>query len=392
VITRRVLAAVALLIVGATPVGAGEPTDRLRSFFERANDVILAPDPERGGLDERLTAVRGLVNEMIDVEGAAALALGRHWERLSPPARAAFARLYADVVERAYLSGVGSKARFGEGGVSIRWVDESIDGDSAVVTSELLTRTGGELPVEYRMVRRPAGWLIRDVVVDGVSLAANYHVQFERVMQLGSYEELLQRLHDKAGPVARAQASAAAPTGIVVAELRDAPSAVATDIRPIAISRPASSPPVDAIAVPTVVTPPVVTTAPTVVTPPVVTTAPTVVAPPVVTTALTAVAPPVVTTVLTAVASLQPPARVSVTPTARREFWVQVGAFRTADAATRLVQRLRRHAVMIATSGDRLSPVLRVLVGPFAERTAAAAAARSLQASGIAAFVPDAAE
>ena len=379
-ITRRVLAAVALLIVGATPVGAGEPTDRLRSFFERANDVILAPDPERGGLDERLTAVRGLVNEMIDVEGAAALALGRHWERLSPPARAAFARLYADVVERAYLSWVGSKARFGEGGVSIRWVDESIDGDSAVVTSELLTRTGGELPVEYRMVRRPAGWLIRDVVVDGVSLAANYHVQFERVMQLGSYEELLQRLHDKAGPVARAQASAAAPTGIVVAELRDAPSAVATDIRPIAISRPASSPPVDAIAVPTVVTPPVVTTAPTVV------------APPVVTTALTAVAPPVVTTVLTAVASLQPPARVSVTPTARREFWVQVGAFRTADAATRLVQRLRRHAVMIATSGDRLSPVLRVLVGPFAERTAAAAAARSLQASGIAAFVPDAAE
>ena len=379
-ITRRVLAAVALLIVGATPVGAGEPTDRLRSFFERANDVILAPDPERGGLDERLTAVRGLVNEMIDVEGAAALALGRHWERLSPPARAAFARLYADVVERAYLSWVGSKARFGEGGVSIRWVDESIDGDSAVVTSELLTRTGGELPVEYRMVRRPAGWLIRDVVVDGVSLAANYHVQFERVMQLGSYEELLQRLHDKAGPVARAQASAAAPTGIVVAELRDAPSAVATDIRPIAISRPASSPPVDAVAVPTVVTPPVVTTAPTVV------------APPVVTTALTAVAPPVVTTVLTAVASLQPPARVSVTPTARREFWVQVGAFRTADAATRLVQRLRRHAVMIATSGDRLSPVLRVLVGPFAERTAAAAAARSLQASGIAAFVPDAAE
>jgi phospholipid transport system substrate-binding protein len=356
VITRRFLAAVALLIVGAAPVAADEPTDRLRIFFERANQVILAPDPERGGLEERLIAVRGLVNEILDVEGAAALALGRHWETLSPPARAAFTRLYADVMERAYLSWIGSKARLGEGGVSIRWLDESIDGDSAVVTSELLTRTGGELPVVYRMVRRPTGWLVRDVVVDGVSLAANYRVQFERVMQLGSYEELLQRLHDKAGPVARAQASAAAPTGIVVAELRDAPAAVATDIRPIAVSRPASSPPVDALAVPTVVTPPAVKTAPTVAAP------------------------------------LQEPARVSARPAARREFWVQVGAFRTADAATRLVQRLRRHAVMIATGGDRLAPVLRVLVGPFAERTAAAAAARSLQASGIAAFVPDPAE
>src|SRR5262249_3396151 len=194
-------------------------------FFERANQVILAPDPERGGLDERLTAVRGLVKEIIDVEGAAALALGRHWETLSPPARATFTRLYADLVGRAYLAWIGSKARLGESGVSIRWLDESIDGDAAVVTSELLTRTGGELPVEYRMARRPEGWLVRDVVVDGVGLAANYHVQFERVMQLGSYEALLQRLHDKAGPVARAQPSAAAPTGIVVAELRDAPAA-----------------------------------------------------------------------------------------------------------------------------------------------------------------------
>ena len=358
-ITRRFLAAVALLIVGAVPVAAGEPTDRLRIFFERANQIILAPETERGGLDERLTAVRGLVNEIIDVEGAAALALGRHWQTLSAPAQAAFTRLYADVVERAYLSWIGSRARLGEGGISIRWLDESIDGESAVVTSELLTRVGGELPVEYRMVRRATGWLVRDVVVDGVSLAANYHVQFERVMQLGSYEELFQRLHDKAGPVARAQASTAAtaaPTGIVVAELRDAPATVASDVRPIAVSRPASSPPIDAIAVPTVVTPPVVKTAGTIAAP------------------------------------LQQPARVSVTPAARREFWVQVGAFRTADAATRLVQRLRRHAVMIATGGDRLTPVLRVLVGPFAERTAAAAAARSLQARGIAAFVPDPAE
>lgn len=391
-ITRRFFAAVALLLVGATPVGAGEPTDRLRTFFERANHVILAPESEGGDFEERLSAVRVLVNEVIDFEGAAALALGRHWETLSPPARASFTRLYADVVERAYLSWVGSKARMGEGGVSIRWIDESVQGDAAVVTSELLARTGREMPIEYRMVRRPAGWLIRDVVVDGVSLAANYHVQFERVMQLGSYDELLERLREKAGPAARAQASAASaalarasvaarpplgrpaaapattitaepsatrralptatPGGIVVAQLRDAPAAIAIDVAPVAIARPAPSSHVDAVAVPTVATPPTVKTVPT------------------------AAAPP----------------RVVVTPAARREFWVQVGAFRTTDAAARLVQRLRHHAVTIATGGDRLTPVLRVLVGPFAERTAAAAAARSLQAGGIAAFVPDTAE
>jgi len=362
---RSVVATVLLLIVAA-PVFAGEPTDRLRTFFDRANRAIVAPDSD-AGLEERLTAVRALVTEVFDFEGAAALALGRHWSTLPPPERAAFTHLYADVVERAYLAWVGGRARVGEGGVSIRWLDEAIDGDTARVTSEMLTRAGGELPIEYYMVRRAQHWLVRDVVVDGISLAANYHVQFDRVMQLGSYDELLARLRDKAGPAAREHASAASASlvratvaapppmpmpaatpraGIVIAELRDAPAAVASDVTSAPLARPASAPLVQPAAL-----------APT--------------------HPLTAVSRPAATT---------------TAPRVPRQFWVQVGAFRTADAATRLVERLRRHAVTIVTGGDRLAPVMRVLVGPFGERTAAAAAARTLQAGGIAAFIADSAE
>src|SRR5262249_16915513 len=87
----------------------------------------------------------------------------------------------------------------------------------------------------------------------------------------------------------------------------------------------------------------------------------------------------------------RPPAG-TIPPSPRPAFCVQVGAFRTAEAATRLIERLRRDTVTIATGGDRVAPVMRVLVGPYAERSSAAAAARSLQASGIAAFIPDSAE
>src|SRR5205807_3501233 len=201
---RSLVAAVVLVVLGATPAVAGGPTDRLRTFVDRANRIILAPETD-GALDERVSAVRALVTEIFDFDGAAALALGRRWEALAPPARATFTRLYADVVERAYLAWVGSKARVGEGGVSVRWLEELVDGDAAAVRSVLLTRAGGELPIDYRLVRREGDWLVRDVVVDGVSLAANYRVQFERVLQLGSYDELLVRLRDKAGPAARGE-------------------------------------------------------------------------------------------------------------------------------------------------------------------------------------------
>jgi ABC-type transporter MlaC component len=340
-LARSLIAAVVLVVLGATPAVAGAPTDRLRTFVDRANRIILAPETD-GGLDERVSAVRALVTEIFDVEGAAALALGRHWETLPPPARAAFTRLYADVVERAYLAWLGSKARVGEGGVSIRWIDEALEGDAATVSSALRTRAGGEFPIEYRMVRRADDWLVRDVVVDGLSLAANYHVQFERVLQMGSYDELVARMHEKAGPVARAEATAA--TASAVRAMVAAPAPLGPP--PIALATPAPGPPKAVTTLAELREPPLASDA---------------------TPRLLAVGPPV----------------------PRRQFWVQAGAFRSADAATRLVQRLRRHAVTIAISADRLAPLARVLVGPFVERSAAVSTVRALEASGIAAFIAD---
>src|SRR5262249_61266256 len=59
VIIRRFVAAVGLLFVGAAPVGAGEPTDQLRTFLERANQVLLPPDAKGAGLDERRAPLGG---------------------------------------------------------------------------------------------------------------------------------------------------------------------------------------------------------------------------------------------------------------------------------------------------------------------------------------------
>lgn len=359
---RPLVAAVVLVVLGAIPAVAGAPTDRLRAFVDRANHIILAPETD-GGLDERVSAMRALVTEIFDVDGAAALALGRHWEALPPPARAAFTRLYADVVERAYLAWVGSKARVGEGGVSIRWIDEAVEGDAATVSSALRTRAGGEFPIEYRMVRRAGDWLVRDVVVDGLSLAANYHVQFERVLQMGSYDELVARMHEKAGPVARAEATAA--TASAVRAMVAAPAPLGPPPTGVATPTPAPASPMAVTALAELREPSA--------------------------GAIASDATPRLLAATLPVASVtRSPATIAGGSSApRRQFWVQAGAFRSADAATRLVQRLRRHAVTIAISADRLAPLARVLVGPFVERAAALSTVRALEASGIAAFIAD---
>ena len=118
--------------------------------------------------------------------------LARHWQARTPAEREEFTLLFADLLERTYI------ARLDEyGGERIRYVSESVDGELATVRARIVTRTGIEVPVESRMVRRGERWLIYDVLIENVSLVANYRSQFDRIVRSSSYEELVRRLKQK---------------------------------------------------------------------------------------------------------------------------------------------------------------------------------------------------
>jgi cell division septation protein DedD len=77
------------------------------------------------------------------------------------------------------------------------------------------------------------------------------------------------------------------------------------------------------------------------------------------------------------------------------KYWVQVGAFRSTDAAVRLVGRMKSWALTIVTGpltralGAPQDSLARVLVGPYSQRADAVATLKRLQASGIAGFVAE---
>jgi phospholipid transport system substrate-binding protein len=66
-----------------------------------------------------------------------------------------------------------------------------------VVDTVLLGDRDGPPPVSYRLLATDSRWAVVDVVVDGVSLAANYRVQFGRVLREASYETLVRRMRKK---------------------------------------------------------------------------------------------------------------------------------------------------------------------------------------------------
>ena len=187
--TRKILivAVTAALALGLPTRGwAGAPTEELRQYTDQVlrvmQDSTLTPQARRA-------AVRDLAVQAFDVSETAKRTLGPHWQRRTPAEREEFVRLFRDLLEQSYVSRIDEY-----GGERIRYVNEQVDGDSATVRATIVTRQGAEVPVESRLLRRGDRWLIYDVLVENVSLVANYRSQFDRIIRTSSYEELVNRL------------------------------------------------------------------------------------------------------------------------------------------------------------------------------------------------------
>ena len=170
---------------------AASPTEQLRGFFSAATRIL---DPQTDdGLEARLGAIRAIVKEIVDVPAAAQLSLGANWNARTAAEREEFVRLFAELLERSLIGGIAGRIRLPDG-IHVSYVGESVDGAVATVWTTLLSKRGLDLPFTYRMIERAGRWAIRDVIIDGVSVAANYRAQFFRVMQSSSYQELVRQM------------------------------------------------------------------------------------------------------------------------------------------------------------------------------------------------------
>jgi phospholipid transport system substrate-binding protein len=185
----RVAAAVLMIVVGVGVAWAGAPTEQVRQYTDQV--VKILENPELRSADKR-AAVRKAAIEIFDVNETARRALGTHWQARSASERDEFVRLFADLLERTYISKVDLF-----GGEQLRYTTESVDGDFAIVRAKVITKKGNEIPVEARLMRHgEQQWLIYDISVANVSLIANYRTQFDRIIRTSSYQDLVRKLRD----------------------------------------------------------------------------------------------------------------------------------------------------------------------------------------------------
>jgi phospholipid transport system substrate-binding protein len=192
VVLALVLALAVTLLTDRWAV-AGVPTDQLKAQIDRVIKALEDPELKKEGrAKDRRAAVRKIANDIFDFSETARRSLGRHWQGRTPAERDEFVQLFSDLLERSYISKIETY-----GGEKILYNSDSVEGDQAKVQTKLVAKGGSEIPIEYRMHKAGDRWLVYDVVIEGVSLVANYRTQFNKIIQTSSFKELMNKMKNK---------------------------------------------------------------------------------------------------------------------------------------------------------------------------------------------------
>ena len=174
---------------------AGPPSDTLRTLFGDANKILTDPATKQHPL-ERLVTIQALVGTVFDFRDAAERSLGGQWQASSTAERAEFTRIFTEFMQRGFVYLLASVADVdgNGGGITVRFLRESLDQERATVQTAVAGRGGRLISLSHELVYRNRRWAVRDVSIEGVSLVTNYRAQFDRVIRVSSYPELLQRM------------------------------------------------------------------------------------------------------------------------------------------------------------------------------------------------------
>jgi phospholipid transport system substrate-binding protein len=193
-ISRVTAIAAAVLVLAAAPAAwAGPATDQVKAAVEQVLKVVQDPELKKpANVEKRRGQIREIARTIFDFEELSKRALARHWTARTPAEQKRFTELFTDLLENSYISKIEAYS-----GEKVLYLPEQVDGDTVIVRSRLVTQKGAEVPLDYKTHKRGERFQAYDVLVEGVSLVANYRTQFNSIISRSSYEGLVKRLEAK---------------------------------------------------------------------------------------------------------------------------------------------------------------------------------------------------
>ena len=171
------------------PALAETPTGYVRGILTQV--MALQNDPAQSD-QARSQAIHRIIERNFDFALMAKDSLGPAYERLSGGQRQEFTQTFGYLFQDSYTRLVINFLKK----ENIQYGRETTEGNKARVETTI-ARTNENIPVTYLMHTAPQGWVLYDVIVDGVSILQNYKTQFGQVIRTKSFEFLLNKMQEQ---------------------------------------------------------------------------------------------------------------------------------------------------------------------------------------------------
>jgi phospholipid transport system substrate-binding protein len=190
--SRRRAAWIALAAPVTLAAAAG---DGPRAVVEKtASAVIEVLNEKELPTEQKRARIETIVYENVDFDTLVRLVLARNWRRFDDGQKEDFKREFKRHLSVTYGNNINE---YRNESVAVLGDREEQRGDWTVHTKVVRAAGGQDFLVDYRLRRRDGQWKIIDVVVEGVSLVANFRSQFQSILSSGGPDRLLKLLRDK---------------------------------------------------------------------------------------------------------------------------------------------------------------------------------------------------
>jgi phospholipid transport system substrate-binding protein len=168
--SRFLICFLALFITGGLRAADSAPETRLKASVDQVVSIAKQAK-DRSSL---ISAVKPVLANILNFEVMTRRAIGPGWRQFTPDQQKEAVRLFTTLILRTYT------AKFTPGespSVEFKANTSPAPGRTEISTTSLYR--GTRYDVIYRMEDQSGNWTISDVVIEGVSLVANYRTQFD---------------------------------------------------------------------------------------------------------------------------------------------------------------------------------------------------------------------
>ena len=192
---KKLFSVIILLTTSLTNINHAfsiSPDVFIQSTVNRASN-LLSKDISK---DEKMSQLKLIAKETVDISGIGFYSLGSARKNLNEIQK----KTYSDLFEEYFLKSFASRlAEYSNPEIEVNSQKE-INSNYTIVTSTLVaTDTRPEVMIEWRVyTKNPDNLLIRDLIIEGLSLARTQKEEFSSIINSnnGEIEALLKNLSD----------------------------------------------------------------------------------------------------------------------------------------------------------------------------------------------------